>query len=122
MSATTWNVGAPLMPFSVPFSVPRLRRPRVVRTQLVGFGLHGHPLLAHAHRLSRTGLLVHHGLLTLDGHLDIALLEGVTDRVRIDLPRHRDALHGDALLLEQHGDRLVLLHHLLVEAYPALFL
>src|SRR5919198_1290004 len=81
-----------------PFSVPRLRRPRVVRTQLVAVGLHGHPLLAHAHLLGRASLLAHDRLLAHDGHLDVVLL------------------------LERHAGRLVLLHHLLVEAYPALFL
>src|SRR5919199_4810695 len=82
----------------LPFSVPSLRRPRVVRTQRVGVGLHGHPLLAHVHLLGRAGLLARERLLAHDGHLDVVLL------------------------LERHADRFVLLYHFLVEAHPALFL
>src|SRR5918911_4165555 len=70
----------------LPFSVPSLRRPRVVRTQVSGVGLHGHPLLAHAHLLGRAGLLAHGRLLAHDGHLDVVLL------------------------LEPHADCFVLLH------------
>src|SRR5918912_3098394 len=86
------------MAWLMPFSVPGLRWPRVVRTQCARVGLHGHPLLAHAHLLGRARLLVHDRFLTHDGHLAVVLL------------------------LEQHVDRFVLQHHLLVEAYPALFL